>query len=79
MKEMHIRTDRTLFDYIVSSLLETTSPSLPFSPLASSPVAFSPTRDMLDGTSPLVIPALFEAGRGTYIKGWSAMPRTAGT
>ena len=38
---MHLRTDRTLFGYIVSSLFETTSLSCPSSPLASSPVAFS--------------------------------------
>ena len=50
MKEMHLRTDRTLFDYIVLSLFETTSLSCPSSPLASSPIAFSPTLDMLDGT-----------------------------
>ena len=41
---------RTLFDYIVSSVFETTALSRPSSPLASSPVAFSPTLDMLDGT-----------------------------
>ena len=50
MKEMHIRTDRTLFDYIVSSLFETTALSHPSSPLASSPIAFSHTMDMLGGT-----------------------------
>ena len=66
LKEMQLRTDRTLFDYIVSSLFETNYLSCPSSPLASSPVAFSPTLDKLE-FSYLVIAALSEAGRDTHI------------
>ena len=71
MKEMHLDTDRTLFDDTVSSLFETTSLSHPSSPLASSPVAFSPAWTCCMELSSLVIAALFEAGRGTYIQDWS--------
>ena len=62
MKEMHLGTGTTLFDDIVSSSLSRSS-----SPLASSPVAFSPPGTCWMELPSRVIAARFVVERGTYI------------